>query len=538
MAVFDQARMFARFASGLPRFLRHPISLEQARHIVAQDNRERESNFLLLMRRAIYANAHGPYRALLDWAAVEYGDLESGVRKDGIEATLEKLFDAGVRISLDEFKGNRPIARRGLTIETSPGCFDNPLLAREFEVATGGTTGQRRRLAIDFDLLVHETALQLLYYSANGFATRPRALWRAIPPGSAGLKNALRAAKTGHPLARWFSPQPFSFSPVMLPSAAFTSYALACGWRMGGLIPRPEYTPLDKSDQVARWAADMVRAGNPPGICLPAGSAVRVSRAALETGFDISGTLFRVGNEPLTPGKYEAIRKAGAETFSGWSLSEAGMLGGACAHREAIDEVHLFTAKTAFLERPAAFRGGAETIHALHLTTLLPATPIILLNVDSGDYGVLSRRRCGCPLEEAGFDLHLHTIRNYEKLTAGGMHFVGTQLAALVEEHLPRAFGGVPTDFQFIEEEEGAASRVTVVVSPRLGPLDDERILTTVLEKLGDGSRGNDMMAAQWRQGAVLRVTRREPYVTPAAKTPPVWVVGQRDRAQRRPGES
>jgi hypothetical protein len=525
MGAFDQAHMFARFAAGLPRFLRRPITLEEARRIVARDNDERERSFLLLMKRAVYERPQSPYLALLRWAGVEYGDLERCVLQDGVEGALGKLFDAGVRISLDEFKGKRPIERNGLTIEPDAGAFDNPLLAREFEVTTGGSTGVRRRLAIDFDLLVHETALQLLYYTANGFAARPRALWRPIPPGSAGLKNALRAAKAGQPLRRWFSPQLFSLEPPLLPSAVFTAYAVACGRLMGGLIPRPEYTPLDQGAKVARWAAEAVTAGSPPGVCLPAGGAVRVAQAALDESLDISGTLFRVGNEPLTTAKYEAIRKAGADTISGWSLSEAGLLGGSCPNRDSIDEIHLFTAKAAFLERPVPFRGGAETIPALHLTTLLPATPILMLNVDSGDYGVLSRRRCGCPLEQAGMALHLHTIRNYEKLTAGGMHFVGAQLAAIVEGDLPRAFGGAPTDYQLVEEEVGATSRVTVVVSPRLGPLDEGKIIATVLARLGD-SRGNGMMALNWRQGAVLRVMRREPYVTPAAKTPPVWVAG------------
>ena len=528
MGAFDQARMFARFAAGLPRFLRDPISLDEARRIVARDSAQRQTHFLQLLKRAVYDRPQSPYLALLHWAGAEYGDLEASIARDGIEPTLEKLFDAGVRISLDEFKGKQPITRNGLTIEPQAGSFDNPLLAREFEVTTGGSTGARRRLAIDFDLLVHETALQLLYYTANGFAERPRALWRPIPPGSAGLKNALRAAKAGQPLARWFSPQPFSLAPPMLPSAVFTAYAVARARLAGGLIPRPEYTPLDQGGKVARWLAESIRAGKPPGLDLPAGGAVRVAQAAMEAGLDISGTLFRVGNEPLTTAKHDVIRKAGADTISAWSLSEAGMLGGGCANREHIDEVHLFTGKTAFLERPIRFRGEAETINALHLTTLLPATPLILLNVDSGDYGVLSRRRCGCPLEQAGLALHLHTIRNYEKLTAGGMHFLGTQLAAIVEADLPRAFGGVPTDYQFVEEEVGATNRVTVVVSPRLGPLDEEQILATVLARLGEGSRGNGMMAANWRQGAVLQVMRREPYVTPAAKTPPVWVVGPR----------
>ena len=33
------------------------------------------------------------------------------------------------------------------------------------------------------------------------------------------------------------------------------------------------------------------------------------------------------------------------------------------------------------------------------LTTLLLSTPKIMLNVDSGDYGEICRRDCGCPMD-------------------------------------------------------------------------------------------------------------------------------------------
>jgi phenylacetate-coenzyme A ligase PaaK-like adenylate-forming protein len=258
---------------------------------------------------------------------------------------------------------------------------------------------------------------------------------------------------------------------------------------------------------------------------LPTSNGVRVAQAAIEKGLDISGTIFRTGGEPLTPAKYAAIRKAGADAVNGWSLSEAGQLAGNCPDRQYPDESHVFTEKLAMIQRPVKLRGGSESVDALHLTTLLPATPKLMLNVELGDYGVLSRRRCGCALEEAGLTLHVHTIRSYEKITANGMHFLGTQLTAIVEEDLPRAFGGAPTDYQFVEEEDGTASRVTVVVSPRVGNVDEQLVITTVLTALGGHTRGEHMMAGNWRQSGVLRVARREPYSTPNSKTPAVRVI-------------
>ncbi len=211
--------------------------------------------------------------------------------------------------------------------------------------------------------------------------------------------------------------------------------------------------------------------------------------------------------------------------FSGWSMSEAGPLGGGCAQREVVDEVHLFRGKIAVFDRPKVLADGETQVQALYLTTLLPATPKIMLNLDTGDYGVLSRRRCGCLLEQIGFTDHLHTIRNYEKLTAGGIQFLGSDIIELVEEVLPAAHGGHPTDYQLVEEQNGAVTEVSVLVSPRV-PLDDEQaVVNTVLRFLAARDAGHKLMTAFWQQGRTLRVQRREPYVTAASKTPPLRVI-------------
>ena len=82
-----------------------------------------------------------------------------------------------------------------------------------------------------------------------------------------------------------------------------------------------------------------------------------------------------------------------------------------------------------------------------------------MINVESDDYGVLVKRDCGCPFGSLGFDQHLHGIRSYDKLTSEGMTFLGGELITLVEEILPARFGGHPTDYQFVEEEEGGLKR-------------------------------------------------------------------------------
>lgn len=48
---------------------------------------------------------------LLTWAGVEWGDVEAMVTKDGVESTLDSLCRAGVYVTIEEFKGKRPIRR-------------------------------------------------------------------------------------------------------------------------------------------------------------------------------------------------------------------------------------------------------------------------------------------------------------------------------------------------------------------------------------------------------------------------------------------
>jgi hypothetical protein len=52
----------------------------------------RETSFLALVRAAVYRVQASPYRALLDHAGCQYGDLERLVRRDGVDATLRELF--------------------------------------------------------------------------------------------------------------------------------------------------------------------------------------------------------------------------------------------------------------------------------------------------------------------------------------------------------------------------------------------------------------------------------------------------------------
>jgi hypothetical protein len=512
------ARMGLRYARGLTRYLTTPLDPATIDSAIRSSLAGRGRSFLLLVKHGIYAHPASPYLPLLNSAGIELGDIVNMVDQDGIETSLGRLYDAGVRLSLEEFKGRRPIERPGVAFEVSAASFDNPLVIADLVLTSGGSRGPRRRMLLDLDLLAHEARLE--YVVARGLegVTRPVAMWRPVPPGSAGLKGALRRAKQGRPLSRWFSPHPISFRNGNARHSLLTTFSAIVGQACGGVVPWPRYVPLGEAWKVASWLANQTGLGEPALLDANVSSSVRVCRAARERGLDISGTVFRMGGEPYTEGKARVIADAGCRAFAHYSMAEVGRIGLACANPGALDDVHLLDDKLSIVQRPVPVGSGGASVDALFITSLHPASPKILLNVDSGDYARLTRRRCGCGFDELGFDRHLHDIRSHDKLTSEGMHFIGDDLVAIIEQLLPSRFGGHSIDYQFVEREEGGLTKVDILVSPRLGPIDEAQILSAVLDGLAGGGPAQAMMANRWRTGGTLRVARRDPYASSTAK--------------------
>jgi hypothetical protein len=515
-------RAAIRYATGLRSYLREPLSPEDCRSRIRAQLEGRDRSFLLIAERAIYANPRSPYRELLDHAGVELGDLAALVREDGVEGTLGRLYDAGVKVTIDEFKGRVPIRRGDLDLATRHRDFENPLLLRHYEARTGGSRSAGNRIRIDFDLLTHEAAQHRVFLDAFGLGGSPYGNWHPVPPGHAGMKAHLRHAKLGLRAERWFSQNRHSWRPAELKYRFFTGYAVYGSRMFGRPLPRPEHVPLDRASTVASWLAEKTADGAPAVIETTWSSAVRACIAAGEAGLDISGTLFRVGGEPATDAKAEAIAATGSRHACHYSLGEVGRAGMACADRVAMDEVHLLTDKLAAISRPRQV--GAARIEALHLTTLLPSCPHVLLNVDVGDAATIERRRCACPFGELGLTTHLREIGGYEKLTTEGMNFLGTELVTIVDRVLPERFGGAPTHYQLAEGEDGALPRIDIVISPGVGEVDEQEAVSAVLAALASVGEPQRMMAETWRDGGTLRVVRREPYATRGAKVLPLHV--------------
>jgi hypothetical protein len=118
---------------------------------------------------------------------------------------------------------------------------------------------------------------------------------------------------------------------------------------------------------------------------------------------------------------------------------------------------------------------------------------------------------------------HLHTIRSFELFTSEGMSVRGADLAALVDDVLPARFGGGANDYQFAEEERDGFSRVSLLVSPAVGEIEESAVLETVYRYLSAQGRPQAMMSHVWRGAQTLEIVRARPHVTRASKTPPLY---------------
>ena len=517
--------MYARFFSRLPGFLTKKITPQDGRKYIINNLADRESRFLRISQKSIYGNPKSPYLPLLKEAGCEVGDLEQMVYSDGLEETLGKLADAGVRITFDEYKGRTSIDRNGVTIQQAEYDFDNPASAKDFESRTGASRSAGTRTVFDLDFISANWGChQAVLLEAIGAYSYPCGLWLPIMPSS-GPIVAITRAKIGSTPARWFTPiTARDINPELknrLGTKGLVTFARFCGIP----IPYPEFVSVDDAVVVARWIEETL--GEYGGCTLNtySSAAVRVCQAAEKNGLNIANLTITAGGEPISDAKAAEVTKAGAKLVPGYGAMDVGMLGYGCLNPVHCDEVHLYTDDFAIVQRPREVPHSRATVNALLITSLSPLTPKILLNVESGDYGVVEHRSCGCIWEELGLDLHLHSIRAFDKLTSGGMTFIGTDLVRVIEEVLPARFGGAPTDYQMVEEEdEKGLTKMSVLVNPNIGNIDERELIHIILESLSQGTDVHRMMAKMWQESGTLRVLREKPHTTAAGKLLPLHI--------------
>jgi hypothetical protein len=505
-----------RFLAGLPRFLTRPLTPAEAGAIVRRRLAGRSAAFLDLLRRAVYGHGESIYLALLRRAGCEYGDVERLVAREGVEGCLARLRDAGVYLTMSEFKGRSPVARGGTVLTAGPAAVRNPFARVQLRAMTSGSRGVPSPVPVDLAFVRDRAVNSLLALDGRGGLGWRHAFWSL--PGTDALVPVLRFAAFGARPAAWFflvSPaapglhRRYRWSVRILRLAAQVT---------GRPLPRPRTVPLTDPSPVARWMAATRARGETPHLYGLVSPALRLCEAAAAAGVDIAGTQLTVTGEPLTPARAAVFDRAGVVARPTYATTEAGALGEGCLLPTAADDVHVLNDRIALVQVDS----GADAIslppRSLLVSSLRPLGPFVFLNVALGDQAEVGERSCGCPHERQGWTTHLHDIRSYEKLTAGGVTFFDTELIRVLEETLPRRFGGGPGHYQLVEETASGTPTLRLFVHPAVGGVDERLVVDAFLDAIGSGAGAARAAARLWRDGGYVRVVRRPPLTTASGK--------------------
>ncbi len=510
-------KLLAQTTWALRAYLKKPMTVSRAMDDIKKRMDGREDNFLALAQKAFYDNQASPYRKLLLWAGCDYADLRDSVKRRGLEKTLQKLKDEGVYITLEEFKSKVPISRNGLTVDTCESDFDNPLVeGTGFQYTTSGSRSKGTDVRYNWDFISEEAANELILYEIHGLSHSPLAFWLPVLPCVSGIHNFLMNIRFRRPPDRWFSQLGTDGVWVSRKHRrSMNNILLSC--RILGLsVPRPEFIDIDSAVKVARW---MEATQKNKGSCVVrtyVSSAVRIVKAALDNGIDISGGVIFTGAEPLTPNRAEFISSAGVKALPRYVATETGLIAASCGKGDYPDGMHIYLDRLAIIQRTRETIVGGHKVDAFLLTSLLRNAGKILLNTDIGDFGGLTVRPCDCLFGQLGMDVHVSGVRSYDKLTCEGMSLLGSQLYDTVGEVIEDA-GGSPDDYQFWEtHDDSGLAKLVVAVNPKLRGLNGEKFTLAILDKL----RGKNLHITSqlWEQAKVLQLVRAYPEMTKGFK--------------------
>ncbi len=506
--------MAAILAKELGRFLRTPVSPEEAADLVRAQIDQREEDFLSFVTRAVYGNAGSPYLALLREAGCQLGDLQGLVRREGLERALEILQQAGVYVTFNEFKGREPIVRGRFRLGVTDQAFDNPLVAAHYSLLTGGTRGVGSLVQLDLRHLASRALHGALMAHAYELAGAAGGIWAS---GGFAVVFLLQYRKMGLPFERWFSFLQARDLPISYTVGTWYLRALASLARRP--LPRPVSTPFERAIDVASWAAQTQREGRDCFILAFASSAVRAAQAAQAHAIKLGRTSFITVGEPVTPARRASIEASGARAIPRYGFTEGGTIGYGCLVPSEADDIHLFRNALALIQMPQEVPGTSEQVASYLFTSLLSHSPKMLLNTEIGDFGDIEKRECGCPLGALGLTTHLSNIRSFEKLTGEGVTFVGSDLVHILEEVLPARFGGEVTDYQLVEEDDAAGLRsLTLIVHPRIGKVDEDAVIRALLDGLARGGDREHGWSRIWARAGTIRVRRSLPLATARGK--------------------
>ena len=513
-----------KLAAALPAFFRNRLTLQEAEESIQKLLASRVERFLELARTQIYQRPGSPYAALLQHAGCAFSDLASTVHSLGLETALAKLAVEGVYFTSEEFKGKVEVIRGRLSFRVSPKDFGRPVSSAGFAAESSGTRNAPVTTFNTLESLTLRAMGRAVFYAAHDLYSCAHAVYEPILAGR--MIPVLANGKLGIPTDRWFGLNVDVHGVAENRFHYLNARLIAMmGRRWGPGVANPTYIDPGDVNPILEWILQRRRQEKTCCITTVISNAARIARVASRIGISLEGTVFSASGEPLTQAKKQIIEQAGARIALLYGPGGTGSTVLGCGHPRFSDEMHIPQSTLAYVENPRMLDYGDHSIHPVMLTTLHPAAPRFLFNVENGDFATMMTRDCGCALQKAGFTQHIHGIRSFEKMTGEGMNYSGSDLFELMENIFPSEFGGAPGDYQLVEEEDHRGqTRLTLVVHPDLGELDNEKILAWLQRGLAQGSRNHQFISKTWQDAGAFRVSRAVPHASKRGKVLPLYI--------------
>jgi hypothetical protein len=494
------------------KFLKEPISFEECKALLVKGMSQREENFLFVLKELIYGypgkNAH-----------MTYNDVAKMAKRHGIEGTLDILRQDGVYVTYEEFKGHRDVERKGKTFRFRQRDFSNPDRKMTGEVYRGSSRGRETMMRVGEGYLMQKMIHEAIMLDMHGCVGKPMAIWYPAFPCHTAL-YPIRLKKMGLPFF-WFSQTAWPRPEFWRQRVSAFLNSMYLNYKMFEGIPFKEVGSQD-AGVIAEWAAEQIKSAAFCSIHTFVTAAVRVCLAARERGLNIRNTTFIVTGEPLTRRRRMEIEASGCRVVPAYYFSEGGLAGCGCADlKNEIDAVHFFKDSMAVLQYDRFLQDTDKKVNAFLFTSLYRGCPIVMLNLENGDYGEMKDRACDCAWGQLGLTQYLTNIGSHEKLTAEGVTYDIGDAVHIIQEIFPEVFGGSSIDYQLVEEEDARGiMQLALYISPRVSIVDEKKLKQLLFEKISINA-GRDTRIRMWNQIDILKIIRKEPWATLRGKTLP-----------------
>ena len=495
------------------------MTLAEAKTRIRERMALRESRFLSLLEKGVFSVSSNPFCVLLKAADISLSDIKQMVAARGLEGALEELRDRGVYLTLEEFKGERSVLRFNQSFVFREEDFDNPYLGASLETVSGASRSSGTRTLFDTDFLTEWACYDALLFDMYDIYSMPLSIWLPGMPAYAGIRGLLSYTKIGKNVDHWFLMHDKSgLQDVNKINDRFMRYVLKVKEWSGRGKTTLGYAPLSRISDVLHWVVSNLGKYGKCAVFSYVSNAVRLCLQARRENVSIQGVIFIIGSEPLTTTKQKIIEDAGCIVAPRYVVTEFGPLAYACKEARGVDRMHLLQDSIAVIQGSSdvdAFEGKTDGV--LFATNLLPTASKFLVNVETGDRGILSNSDCQCPWHRLGFALTVCQVTSYKKITVNGVTFSVSDIVDSVERLLIKTLCIDPVDFQLTEQEVEGVTQIVLFISPSV-EVSDEKISSLVLDEIASINSRYKFLVSILRDGNIWKIVRKQPRLTARGK--------------------